>query len=383
MANGYIRQSSAQIVTGNTINASDSNNEFNAIQQAMDNILGHTHDGTVAGGGGTLTTAAVSFAVNVRSASYMAWGNVPGTYNNGTSGVGATITATVNGALTIHGFSQQLGDRILLTHQTTQAQNGIYAVTALGDATHPYVLTRTTDFNNTKNIFDGIVVFINDDSVFASTAWQVSAATNLNVGTDAIQFINFSILNTGITGVFGGINTTPSIVMNGLMTTNGQVYLSANSAIAASTWTKIPFNTKEFDYGDSGGALSGYWDTVTNFRYTPNIAYNNISGAANGLVNPPSANLGGRYRISAGATLSAGTTIGIAIYKNGVANKIVTAPGPAAGNGTVTIDAIISLNGNTDYVEIFAFDSTAGNIIGASTATWASINYIGTSSALT
>jgi hypothetical protein len=51
MATGYIRNDTANnIANGNTINASDLDGEFDAIQAAMDATTGHTHDGTVGGG---------------------------------------------------------------------------------------------------------------------------------------------------------------------------------------------------------------------------------------------------------------------------------------------------------------------------------------------
>lgn len=50
MASGYVRQSAGTIVTGNTIQASDFNNEFNAVLAAFDATSGHNHDGTVGGG---------------------------------------------------------------------------------------------------------------------------------------------------------------------------------------------------------------------------------------------------------------------------------------------------------------------------------------------
>ena len=51
MATGYTRTDTANnIATGNTINASDLDGEFDAIQSAMDVSTGHNHDGTVGGG---------------------------------------------------------------------------------------------------------------------------------------------------------------------------------------------------------------------------------------------------------------------------------------------------------------------------------------------
>lgn len=56
MSNGYIRQSSGLIVTGQTIQASHFNNEFNALQLAFSGTVGHDHTGA-AGTGPILTPA--------------------------------------------------------------------------------------------------------------------------------------------------------------------------------------------------------------------------------------------------------------------------------------------------------------------------------------
>jgi len=50
MGTGYVRQSAAEIVDGQVANASDFNNEFEAIKDAFDGTSGHSHDGTVGEG---------------------------------------------------------------------------------------------------------------------------------------------------------------------------------------------------------------------------------------------------------------------------------------------------------------------------------------------
>ena len=54
MGNTYTRQSSNNIATGLVINASDFNDEFNALVDAFSSSAGHSHDGT-AGEGGRIT----------------------------------------------------------------------------------------------------------------------------------------------------------------------------------------------------------------------------------------------------------------------------------------------------------------------------------------
>lgn len=75
------------------------------------------------------------------------------TYANGSSGDGATLTANANGALTIDGATSPVfttGDRVLIPNQADAKQNGIYVITQLGDGSHPFILTRAPDFNNTS-----------------------------------------------------------------------------------------------------------------------------------------------------------------------------------------------------------------------------------------
>jgi len=72
--------------------------------------------------------------------------NLNATYNNGSSGVGATLTnAGSNAAIELDGVTLSLNDRVLVANQTNQAHNGVYKVTTTGDASTAWVLTRTTD----------------------------------------------------------------------------------------------------------------------------------------------------------------------------------------------------------------------------------------------
>jgi hypothetical protein len=70
------------------------------------------------------------------------------TYANGTAGVGATITGNANGALSVDSRAVIAGDIVLVKNQATQAQNGVYTVTAPGDAGTPFVLTRHASFDS-------------------------------------------------------------------------------------------------------------------------------------------------------------------------------------------------------------------------------------------
>jgi hypothetical protein len=64
-------------------------------------------------------------------------------YTHAGSGPGATLTATVNGALTlvVQG-SPPVNSVIAVKNEATLARNGFYVLTQAGDASHPWILTR-------------------------------------------------------------------------------------------------------------------------------------------------------------------------------------------------------------------------------------------------
>ena len=73
-------------------------------------------------------------------------GNLNATYNNGSSGVGATLTnAGTLAAFAPDGTVASVNDRILIYNQTNGFENGVYVVTTVGDGSTAWVLTRASD----------------------------------------------------------------------------------------------------------------------------------------------------------------------------------------------------------------------------------------------
>ncbi len=105
--------------------------------------------------------------------------NVAGVYNNGASGVGATIT-TASATLTDdNSYSIQNGDYTLLTAQTLPEQNGWYNASGVGVAV---VLTRATEYDQTAEILVG-GVFNTAIGVFVQ-----NTTGSIVVGTTPITF---------------------------------------------------------------------------------------------------------------------------------------------------------------------------------------------------
>jgi hypothetical protein len=115
------------------------------------------------------------------------------TYSNGSSGVGATLTADSNGAISVDGVSPTSGDRILVKDQSTASENGIYSVTTVGDGSNPFVLTRTTDADSSSKVTGGLFAFVEEGTSGADNAYVLTSITGTaTIGTSTLTFTQFS-----------------------------------------------------------------------------------------------------------------------------------------------------------------------------------------------
>ena len=121
-------------------------------------------------------------------------------------------------------------------------------------------------------------------------------------------------------------------------------YQSSGQSISSSTYTKVSFQTEEFDTNNN-------FDSTTNYRFTPTIS--------------------GYYQINAAILPSTTTTnTACSIYKNGTAYKTVVIP---ATNSSAVVSSVVYFNGSTDYVEIYGFLTGATPVIqNGSAFTWLS-----------
>jgi hypothetical protein len=110
--------------------------------------------------------------------------------------------------------------------------------------------------------------------------------------------------------------------------------MSSAVTLTAATWIKLTFNTEAFDTNSN-------FDTST-YRFTPTVA--------------------GYYQVNGSLAAAAGgsaTYYLIAIYKNGSAFKYGSNfyCSPSSGPNS-TVNALIYLNGTTDYIELYANHQT-------------------------
>jgi hypothetical protein len=111
------------------------------------------------------------------------------TYSNGSSGVGATLTGTANGALSVDGVAVLTGYRILVKDEASAAHNGIYVATQAGDSTHPYILTRSTDYDDASNIAQADVTVVGvAGATNGHTIWVSTIPDPFTLGTSTISW---------------------------------------------------------------------------------------------------------------------------------------------------------------------------------------------------
>jgi hypothetical protein len=162
------------------------------------------------------------------------------TYNNGTAGVGATLTLSV-ALTTLDGYTLLNGDRVLVKNEVAQANNGIYTW-----ATGGTVLTRATDFDTAAEMASGDFTFVTNGTLYGNTGWvQTDPVTT--VGTSPVIWIQFSgsgaytagtgltltgtqfsITNTAVTaGAYGSATQVGTFTVNA----QGQLTLAGNTTV--------------------------------------------------------------------------------------------------------------------------------------------------------
>lgn len=143
-------------------------------------------------------------------------------------------------------------------------------------------------------------------------------------------------LTSKVTSVLPVANGGTGIVSNPMFKVTG----ADNVALTNNTYTKVTFNSEEFDVG-------GYYDSTTNYRYTPQVAGKYL--------------IYGRVYITYGS--EATENIYIAIYKNGTAAQQFARSDDNSQYGSIQISSLVEMNGSSDYVEIYTKASSSTNAV--------------------
>jgi hypothetical protein len=295
--------------------------------------------------------------------------NLPSTYDNGTSGVGATLTNSgTQVAIVIDGIALSSSDRVLVYQQTDPAHNGVYTVTTVGSVSTNWVLTRATDADSyapsdPDALGQGDAFFISAGDTGAGETYVMTTVGTITFGTTGIVFTQISA--TAIYSAGAGLTLT------------GQEF-SLNTPVASATalatgrtigmtgdvvWTSAAF--------DGSGNVTGTatiqpdsvalgTDTTGNYVATGAVSGTGLSGS--------SSSEGGTFTVTSNATaLNTASTIVARDGSGDFAAGTVTAA--LSGNATtataLATGRTIGMTGDVVWTSA-SFDGS-GNVTGTAT----------------
>ena len=305
----------------------------------------------------------------------------PVTYNNGSSGVGATLTnAGTQTALVIDGVTLSLNDRVLIYTQTDQTQNGIYTVTNVGSGSTNWVLTRAADANsyglaNPNKLGQGDAVFVQQGVTGAGETYVCNTPGTIVFGTTNITFaqistaqiysagtglnlsnLTFSIANTAVTAAtYGNAGAVAQFTVNA----QGQITNAANVSINASSITLGTLDNARTTASASNGANTIVLrDSTGSFTANTITATTSNATTFNGTTGSFTNVSGNGSAISAinASNISTGT----------IANARTTGNTANSANTLVLRDANGNFGSNVISASLFSGDGSGINAINAS-----------------
>lgn len=351
-----------------------------------------------------LVTSGVTYHTPVKYEVPPTTGNLNAIYNNGTAGVGATLTN--NGTLAAFapdGPTASVNDRILIYNQTNQFENGVYEVTTVGDGSTPWVLTRTADadsygLKDPNALGNGDAFFVTSGNTGAGELYVCNTTGTITFGTTAITFVQVSsaqIYSAGtgltLTGTQFSL-TTPVVLANGgtgltsytagdlpyfaTGTAFSKLAIGANNRILTSSGTAPQWTDPSTI--TVGAATSATTATNVAGGAANQIVFNTAASTTSFIAAPTLANTflewsGSAFQWSAN---SLGTVTSVDV--SGGTTGLTTSGGPVTTSGTITLaGTLVTTNGGTGLSSY-----TAGDLLYYNTGTTLSKLAIGTSTYL-
>lgn len=315
------------------------------------------------------------------------------TYNNGTAGVSATLTATANGTLTIDSTVAQAAQRVLIKDCDDQAENGIYVVTTVGNGSTAYVMTRASDADTygeqgAESLDEGSYFFVTGGTSLKGAAFVCNTAGTITFGTTPITFGEFSQAQVYSAGT--GISLTNTVISlvspvavatGGTGTTatptNGQLLIGNGTNYTLSTLTAGSGVSITNSAGSITLSATGTGGTVVEVKATSPLA---SSGGTSPTISIANSTGTGSVVLDQGATISSATiTAGVSAAITtitGTSANITTVTGTTAGFSSANITQLSGTSAGITTVTGTTTTFSSGTItqFGATSATIATVS---------
>lgn len=258
------------------------------------------------------------------------WSTTTATQNDVAINTASAVRYTGAGSATFTGIAAGNAGQILyLTNAATSTNTLTLNNQDAGSAAANRIITGTgaalTMANNSSVVlqYDG-----------AASRWRVIGGSGGGGTLAGLSDVTLTSPASGNLLSYNGskwVNATASSAVTAAVAPSFMVTLNTSQTVTAGTNTKIAFDTVSYDSNSN-------WST-SNKRYTPTVA--------------------GKYLIT--GHLGCGGVNGYCIafiYKNG--GEVVESRFNSGGNtadSSTTIDAVVDMNGTTDYVELWGYSS--------------------------
>ncbi len=373
----------------------------------------------------------VNFHPAVRLTTTQTFDVTTATYNNGTSGVGATITDNSPYiALSLDGVTAAYGDRILMRSASNSVWNGVYSVTNTGSGSYPWIITRSFDYDQVgsgvNEVDQGDLIYVTAGSTLAGSSW-VQQENVTTIGTDSISFVQFSSkalysLSSGsglyysVGGAYDGAAAATLAVNNSYIATiaaNNASYLGGeaaasyqlNSTLSANV-AKLAANAATYLNGKTesnlnvnsaltandsaylGGTIASGYQTTAGLSTAVSTLNANNAGYLGGVIAGAYLSNSGSYTISGVHTHLANIAVNGAFFaagSNGAVGQVLTSNGTSnvywSTPTTGSVTSVASGNGLsggpiTTTGTLYVVPNTG--IVSNSTGVFVNATYIGT-----
>jgi hypothetical protein len=291
-------------------------------------------------------------------------------YDNGLSGIGAKLFGISPGSLILDDYSVQLDDRVLIKDQNNLFENGYYTVTRVGSGATTFELIRAVDFDEPSEIVAGAFSFVLSGTLNGGGGFVLVSKDIVAIGTDAIEFTQFSSPGEIIAGA--GLVKTGNVI--DVVTANStRIVVNADDIDLAPVVTTRSNLTTGFSTFISGINVDG-------FGRVTGVITSNIVSTATSTINGVASFAGTQFNVSTQGLVSLASTFsGAVLDAFGVPNQIVV--GRNGGYISIGFDEDISVVGSVT-AQSFAGDgsnltgidggvaiSTAGGLVGTAFTT--------------